>query len=445
MRVHLFGAASSPACANFGLKYIAAQGQGQFSEATVRLIERNFYVDDGLISFHSEKEAICLVNEAKQLCNTGKLRLHKFVSNSQQVLKSLPKEGCAETAKTKDLALREQQTERALGVKWCVASDHFQFRVVVNERPLSRRGVLSIVASIYDPLDLLAPFVLLGKQILQQMCRDKTDWDAPFSSELKPRWESWLSDLKKLADVKINRCYLPKDFRAVQKYELHYFSDASVPGYGVCTYLRAISVSGQIHYSLVFAKSRVAPTRVTTVPRLELSAAVVAVRISDMLKAELELENIEECFWTDSQVVLGYISNEARRFHVFVANQVQRIKESTKPMQWKYVASEENPADHASRGLKAKDLVTSNWFCGPSFLWQEELLSGEIKVGELQSEDPEVRKVVVHRTTARLESLAESFVKFSSWSRLVKAIARFIRFGREFKKMQGRTSETTSL
>ena len=93
----------------------------------------------------------------------------------------------------------------------------------MNERPLSRRGVLSTVASIYDPLGFVAPFVLLGKQILQQMCRDKLDWHEPLSSELKPRWESWLSDFKNLADVKIDRCYLPMDFEAVQKYELHHF------------------------------------------------------------------------------------------------------------------------------------------------------------------------------------------------------------------------------
>ncbi|KAK7925240.1 hypothetical protein WMY93_007550 [Mugilogobius chulae] len=445
MRVHLFGAASSPACANFGLKFIAAQGQGKFSEATIRFIERNFYVDDGLISFHSEEEAIHLVNEAKELCKMGGLRLHKFISNSQQVLDSLPKEDCAETVRNQDLALDEQHIERALGVKWCIDSDHFQFRVVVNERPLSRRGVLSTVASIYDPLGFVAPFVLLGKQILQQMCREKTDWDEPLSSELKPRWESWLLELKSLADVKIDRCYLPKDFETVQKYELHHFSDASVSGYGVCTYLRAISEAGQVHCTLVFAKSRVAPTKVTTVPRLELSAAVVAVRTSDMLKGELDLEDAQEFFWTDSQVVLGYINNEARRFHVFVANRIQRIKESTQPMQWKYVTSEDNPADHASRGLKAKDLVTSNWFSGPSFLWQEELPSGEIKVGELDMEDPEVRKAVVHHTSAKVDSLAERFLKFSSWSRLVKAIARLIRFVREFKGLQKKSNEATSL
>ncbi len=445
MRVHLFGAASSPACANFGLKYIAAQGQGQFSEATIRFIERNFYVDDGLISFHSEEEAISLVHEAKQLCSTGKLRLHKFVSNSPQVLESLSKEDCVETVRNQDLALGEQPIERALGVKWRVASDHLQFRVVVSERPLSRRGVLSTVASVYDPLGFMAPFVLLGKQILQRMCRDKTDWDTPLSNELKPQWESWLLDLKNLAHVKIDRCYLPADFQEVQRYELHNFSDASVAGYGVCTYLRAISKSGQIHCSLVIAKSRVAPTKITTVPRLELSAAVVAVRISDMLKGELELENIQEFFWTDSQVVLGYINNEARRFHVFVANRIQRIKESTKPTQWKYVTSEDNPADHASRGLKSKELIASNWFSGPSFLWQDQLPTGEIKVGELNTEDPEMRKVLVHHTLTTVNSLAERFLKFSSWTKLVKAIARLTRFVKEFKGSIKRTNKATSL
>lgn len=179
-------------------------------------------------------------------------------------------------------------------------------------------------------------------------------------------------------------------------------------------------------------------------PRLELSAAVVAVRISDMLKGELELENVQE-FLTDSQVILGYINNEARRFHVFVANRFQRIKESTKPTQWKYVTSEENPADHASRGLKSKDLIASNWFSGPSFLWQDQLPSGEITVGELDTEDQEIRKVHVHHTLTTVNSLAERFLKFSSWTRLVKAIARLTRFVKEFKGSIKRTNEATSL
>lgn len=116
------------------------------------------------------------------------------------------------------------------------------------------------------------------------MCRDKTEKDEPLSEDLRPRWESWILDLQNVADVKIQRCYLPATFKEVQRYELHHFSDASVTEYGVRTYLRAISVSGEIHCSLVRCKARVAPTKVTTVPRLELSAAFVAVRTSDFLQ-----------------------------------------------------------------------------------------------------------------------------------------------------------------
>ncbi|KAJ8411167.1 hypothetical protein AAFF_G00171730 [Aldrovandia affinis] len=182
--------------------------------------------------------------------------------------------------------------ERALGVQWCVASDEFQFRVVIKENPLTRRGVLSTVASVYDPLGFVAPFILVGKQILQQMCHDKLSWDDALPDDLRPLWEFWLQDLQNLAGVKIKRCYIPSSFE-VQRYELHHFSDASVSGYGECSYLRAVSTSNEVHCSLVMGKSRVAPTKVTTIPRLELSAAVVAVRTSDMLKKELEVDCLQ--------------------------------------------------------------------------------------------------------------------------------------------------------
>ncbi|XP_025999410.1 uncharacterized protein LOC113007157 [Astatotilapia calliptera] len=336
MRVHLFGAASSPGCANFGLKHVAAQGHGHYSETTIQFIERNFYVDDGLTSVATKDEAIKLVKEARQLCSAGKLRIHKFISNDHEVLASIPESERADSVRNRNLVLGESQIERALGIKWCIVADQFHFRVIVDERPLSRRGVLSTVASIYDPLGFVAPFVLVGKQILQQMCQDKVGWDEPLSEELKPRWESWLLDLRNLADIKIQRCYLPEGFEKVERYELHHFSDASVKGYGECSYLRAISVSNQVHCSLVIGKARVTPTKVTTVPRLELSAAVIAVRTSDLLKGELEVQ-AKEFFWTDSKVVLGYINNEARRFHIFVANRIQRIQEGSDPDQWRYV------------------------------------------------------------------------------------------------------------
>ncbi|KAL2092899.1 hypothetical protein ACEWY4_012697 [Coilia grayii] len=116
IRVHLFDAAFSPGCAKFGLKHLAAQGQDKFSQAAVSFVQRNFYVDDGLASVKTEAEAIKLVREARDLCSSGKLRLHKFISNSKKVVATIPKTECAEGTADFDLALGEPKIERALGI-----------------------------------------------------------------------------------------------------------------------------------------------------------------------------------------------------------------------------------------------------------------------------------------------------------------------------------------
>ncbi|XP_038152621.1 uncharacterized protein LOC119790925 [Cyprinodon tularosa] len=433
MKVHLFGAASSPGCANFGLKHLATQGEGKFSPNTVKFIQRNFYVDDGLVSVKSEAEAIKLVKEARELCSTGKLRLHKFVSNSDNVLKSLPREECADSVKDLDLALGEPLMERALGVMWCISSDEFQFRITVKEHPMTRRGILCTVASVYDPLGFVAPFILKGKQILQQLCQEKVGWDEPLSDQLYREWESWLLDLQNLSKVRIQRCILPEN-RDITQCDLHHFSDASVTGYGQCSYLRTVTSKGDVHCVLVMGKARVAPTKVTTVPRLELTAAVVAARTSVMLRRELEISNLQEHFWTDSKVVLGYVNNDAKRFHVFVANRIQIIKSLTDPQQWHHVPSENNPADHASRGLSVQQLLKSNWFKGPEFLWQNELPLETDKISEVVSNDPELKAVHVLKTEVQEKrTILDRLNKFSDWRRAVKAIARLRKFVKDFK------------
>lgn len=143
------------------------------------------------------------------------------------------------------------------------------------------------------------------------MCRNRTSWDNPLPKELQPNWEHWKVDLVNLKKISIPRCYVPANFGNVIKRELHHFSDASNSGYGQCTYLRLTNEEGNINCALVIGKFRVAPIKVQTIPRLELTAAVISVAMSNMLKQELEYADIEEHFWTDSQVVLGYINNEA--------------------------------------------------------------------------------------------------------------------------------------
>ncbi len=160
-----------------------------------------------------------------------------------------------------------------------------------------------------------------------------------------------------LRSLRINRCFKPENFGAVKSASVHHFSDASMVGYGQCSYIRLVNEHGVVQCSLVMAKSRVTPLKVVTIPRLELTAAVVSTRVSSLLSGILEYD-FDETYWTDSKVVLGYINNDSRRFKTFVANRVQAIRNHSQPEQWRYVKTCDNPADWASRGTPTKqDLV----------------------------------------------------------------------------------------
>ena len=293
--------------------------------------------------------------------------------------------------------------------------------MMMQEKPLTRRGVLSTVASIYDPLGLIAPFTLRGKQILQNMCQQNMTWDDPLDGDLLHKWNGWTTELQHLEDVSINRCYKPLGFGTVKKYELHHFSDASYSGYGQCTYVRLINTQDEIHCALVMAKARVTPKKVLTIPRLELMAAVTSVKVSNILREELCYTNCQEFYWTDSQIVLSYIQNDAKRFHVFVANRVQLILNHTSKEQWRHIKTDENPADHTSRGLAARNISTSNWLTGPRFLWR--VLPDKESVSDVIAiDDPEVKKIIVHQVTRSNFSMLRRLEQFSDWNRAVSGI-----------------------
>ena len=163
--------------------------------------------------------------------------------------------------------------ERALGIEWCVESDSFQFRIILKDQPLTRRGILSTVSSVYDPLGFLAPFILTGKLILQEMCREGMDWDEPLPELLRPKWEQWRSDLPSLTELKIRRCFKPEGFSDLKTVEIHHFSDASFTGYGQCSYSRLVDINDKVHCSLIMGKARVAPLKIMTIPRLTTSCS----------------------------------------------------------------------------------------------------------------------------------------------------------------------------
>ena len=131
-------------------------------------------------------------------------------------------------------------TQRVLGEEWNTESDTFSFRMSLMNKSTIRRGILLMVAAIYDPLEFLSPFTLLGKGILQEMCQRGMNWDEPLPKEMEPRWESWVKDLKNLEKIWISRCFKPGDFGKILRVKLHHFLGASSKGCDQCTYIELI-------------------------------------------------------------------------------------------------------------------------------------------------------------------------------------------------------------
>ena len=168
MTVHLFGAGSSPGCANLALKTTAEDNESDLGADAADFLRKNFYVDDGLKSVKMVNEAISLIEKSKTMCQRGGFRLHKFISNRKEVIESIPINDRAKGIKDLDLEHEDLPLERVLGIEWCIESDSFQFRIILKDKPFTRRGILSTVSSIYDPLGFAAPFLLEGKRILQE-------------------------------------------------------------------------------------------------------------------------------------------------------------------------------------------------------------------------------------------------------------------------------------
>ena len=257
MNVHLFGASSSPGCANYGLKQTATDNEERFGSDAVNFIRQDFYVNDGLKSVPTAERAIKLIANGKEICAKGGMRLHKIISNSRAVMDAIPPDDRAKEAKDLDFLNDDLPIERALGVQWCVESDTFKFCITLKDKPLTRRGILSTVSSVYDPLGFLAPFLMVGKQILQETCKDQLDRDSPLPDALRPCWERWKSELPVLEAFKIDRCFKPKDFGEVRTAELHNFSDASTVGYGQCSYLSVLLSVKHLWVNDVFKKDKI--------------------------------------------------------------------------------------------------------------------------------------------------------------------------------------------
>jgi hypothetical protein len=349
MNVHIFGAKDSPSIANFALRKTAKDNSDDFSQSAVDAIEKDFYVDDLLKSLPNEQAAIGLSSKITELLQRGGFCLTKFMSSSKKVLAAVP---ASERANPSfNLNMDKLPVERALGMIWNFKADAFEFKVIASDKPETKRGILSTVASLYDALGLAAPVTLLAKCQLQRLWQLKIDWNAQLPDTELVEWRRWKSALPALSNMKIPRCYKSKNLtktsiptKDLKDIQLHNFSDASEIGYGVSSYIRITFIDGTVVCALVFCKSRAAPLQRITIPRLELQAAVLSVRFGEMIQREIEIKFDRVCYWTDSEIVLKYIQKESKRYTVYVGNRIAEIREKSELSQWRYCPTKKTQA-----------------------------------------------------------------------------------------------------
>ncbi|XP_062703593.1 uncharacterized protein LOC134286045 [Aedes albopictus] len=376
MRVMTFGACCSPSCAQY-VKNVNAERHSQDYPDAAQAITKRHYVDDMLVSVETEQEAIQLASEVKLVHGNGGFEIRNWVSNSSQVLEAL--QGDNVTEKNLDLS-SELATEKVLGMWWCTSTDTFTFKICRNrydegllsgQRCPTKREILRVLMTIFDPLGLVAHFLMFLKILLQEVWRSGVQWDEPIQDVAFEKWKQWLQILPQVEQTSIPRCFrIHTSLDGSYDMQLHVFVDASENGFAAGAYLR-FHKNDVVECTLVAAKTRVAPLKFKSIPKLELQAAVIGTRLAKMISESLTIPISSRIFWSDSRDVIYWINSDHRRYSQFVAFRVSEILETTEINDWRWVPTKHNVADDATKWVGWPDLSPdSRWFKGPDFLWR---------------------------------------------------------------------------
>ncbi|OXA55241.1 Pro-Pol polyprotein [Folsomia candida] len=438
MGVLIFGATCSPTCAQEAKNRNALEYRQQYPSACEAIIDKH-YVDDLLDSVTTVQEAVKLFHEVREVHSKGGFNLCNWLSNSREVMQEIPEELRAKSVKSLDFS-SGQHVERVLGLFWRHDEDAFTFSltylkaqsdVLKGGRLPSKREVLSLVMSLYDPLGFLSILTIRAKMIIQKCWTSETGWDDVIPEETREFWRKWLEELQNITKFQLPRCLSPNLSKS-QDNQLHVFGDASEEAYGAVVYLRMITPTG-IEVSLISAKAKVAPIKVVSIPRLELQAAVLGTRLQKFIKEEMSIPINRVVFWSDSSTVIHWIRSDGRRFQQFVAHRIGEIQENTEIKDWRWIPTNENVADEMTRiDSKCDFSVNSRWIRGPEFLRKpEEEWPVEKLNPRTSNHEWELKKVIIH-AMKELQPVID-ISRFSKWKRLLNATAYMLRFARRVR------------
>ncbi|XP_055603751.1 uncharacterized protein LOC129751982 [Uranotaenia lowii] len=434
MDVATFGATCSPCSAQYVKNLNASEFAQQYPEAAAAIIE-NHYVDDYYDSVDTSDEAIKRVAQVQYIHSRGGFDIRNWVSNCQEVLDSID-----EVKKDQRIHFnkdKQTENERVLGIIWNPRDDVFSFSTahrqdvqtyLTGESRPTKRIVMSCVMGFFDPLGLLTPFTVHGKILIQDLWRTGCDWDETINDESFLKWKRWISLLPLVEQIHIDRCYLGNiHSKNVEAVEIHAFSDASEQAYGCAVYFRVSSSEG-VKCSLVMSRTKVAPLKRVSIPRLELMAALLGAKLVKTVLNNHSLK-VERCvFWTDSQTALSWIQSDPHKFQQFVSFRISEIQELTNISDWRWIASKHNIADVLTKwGIGPPLDSNSSWFKGPQFLYEPERpwISENQQLFNTQDE---MKSVFLNYHSSLQTKPVINVEDFSDWRRLVRVTATVYRF-----------------
>ncbi|XP_055603942.1 uncharacterized protein LOC129752177 [Uranotaenia lowii] len=419
-----YGCSSAPYLATRSLIQLASDESETFPLAA-EVIRKDSYIDDFITGGKTIADVIEIYKQLNGILEKGGFGVHKFCSNSEEVLKMIPAE------------LQEKQmdfegsdinnTIKTLGLIWNPSEDYFVFNVPPLDSSIkpTKRIVLAEIGRLFDPLGFLGPVVTLAKLTMQELWRLKMDWEDELPQEQLEIWKSFRQQLCSVKNIRKQRCVIPVKVKSV---ELHGYCDASKVAYGACLYVRSVSENEEIEVRLICSKSRVAPLKPMTIPRLELCGALLLAQLTKKVKEALNIKFDSITLWSDSQIVLSWLKKSPLTLNEFVCNRVATIVEFTHDYEWRYVRSQCNPADSLSRGeLPEQLLENEQWWTGPVALHKmESIEEPTFEILAIESL-PEIRKVK-HTLIMAPKQQPFDLSRLSNFNRLNRAWGYVLRF-----------------
>ncbi|XP_055543704.1 uncharacterized protein LOC129729231 [Wyeomyia smithii] len=437
-----YGTKSAPFLAIEALKQAAREYQTVFPEAA-RRIEMDTYVDDFLSGAKNIEEARELKNQATEILHSAGFNLRKWTTNCPELL-------CDEADGPESVDVKwvdQPDTVMALGIRWLPQEDVFSFKIF---QPVStvntKRQLLSDSSKLFDPFGWISPVTIRIKILFQQLWLYDMSWDDQLPPVIESMWTDIKQQLCNIEQVRIPRFAANYN----RKMELHGFSDASEMAYGAVVYSRSRDENGKIVITLLAAKTRVAPIKQVTLPRLELSAAALLTELMKQITNAFSNLQLEHWAWTDSSIVLDWLSAHPRKWQTFIGNRTSVILNFLPRDRWNHVSSQENPADCASRGLNPEELVTHRlWFHGPEWLGRDVKQWNSFYIERIDKESTEDCKVEsLHATilNVRTSFIIESELlrKRSSFTVIVRTLAYINRVIQVSKKLRSEGELTPS-